>query len=48
MVEVEADSRGYDGKTIVQVDFLVLLEVAFVCDQRAKRKNAEVQADRER
>ena len=44
MVEVGADSRGYYGKTIVQVRFLVLFAVASVCDRRAKRKNAEVEA----
>ena len=40
MMGVELDSRGYAGKTIVQVGFIVFFAVAFVYDRRAKRKKA--------
>ena len=41
MIEVAADSLGNDGKTIVQVGFLVFFVVAFVYERRTKRKKAE-------
>ena len=41
MIEVAADSLGYDGKTIVQVGILLFGLAAFLHDRRAKRKKAE-------
>ena len=41
MVEVAADSLGYDGKTVVQVGILLFGLAAFLYDRRAKRKKAE-------
>ena len=41
MIEVAADSLGYDGKTIVQVGILLFGLAAFLYDRRAKRKKAE-------
>jgi len=41
MIEVAADSLGYDGKTIVQVGILLFGLAALLYDRRAKRKKAE-------
>ena len=41
MIEVAADSLGYDGKTVVQVGILLFGLAAFLYDRRAKRKKAE-------
>jgi amino acid permease len=41
MLEVAADSVGYDGKLIVQVGFLVFFAMAFFYDRRAKRNKID-------
>ena len=41
MVEVAADSLGYDGKLIVQVGFLGFFAMAFFYGHRAKRNKAD-------
>ena len=41
VVEVAADSFGYDGTLIVQIGFLVFFAMALFYDRRAKRKKAD-------
>ena len=41
MIEVAADSLGYDGKTIVQVGILLFGLAVLWYDRRTKRKKAE-------
>ena len=47
MIEVAADSLGYDGKTIVQVGILLFGLAALWYDRRTKRKKAEAEAEKE-